>query len=116
MTDAPQSAKDPRDGEPYYIDSECPDCGKEIVLYDSLTDEQLRENEAFANPEHRPGGEKVVWYDEWVCPECLNGVHMDWPDEHKAEVFGHVSKAVEEIENGETASVEDLERALNLDE
>lgn len=78
-TDHPTSAADPRpNDEPYYIESTCPDCGTRLVL----------------NDEHRPTGDgsgervapevwderEVVWHDEWVCPECENGIHMDWPD------------------------------------
>lgn len=55
----PTRPADPRDGEPYYIDSDCPDCGHELVPY---------------GPAHDNG-----WYDEWQCPDCDNGIHMDWP-------------------------------------
>lgn len=81
MTDGPQSAADPRpNGEPYYIDTECPECGTDLVLSD----------------EHRPTGDgtgalvapevwdergETIWHDEWVCPECEDGLHMDLPEE-----------------------------------
>ena len=71
--DAPKRPSDTRGGKPYYIDSECPDCGTELVLYDELVDTD---------------GEP--WYDEWMCPECQDGIHMDWPKEHKEEIFGRV--------------------------
>lgn len=72
MSDKPTSPSDPRpNDEPYYIDSECPDCGTELALYDELTDED---------------GE--TWHDEWMCPECREGIHMDWPEEYKEEIFG----------------------------
>lgn len=72
----PQAPCHPRD-EPFYIDTECPDCGTELVL----------------NDKHRPTGDgsgarvapevwderETVWYDEWVCPKCENGIHMDHP-------------------------------------
>jgi len=71
--DAPECPADPRDGEPYYIDSECPDCGAELVLYDELVDTD---------------GE--TWHDEWMCPDCQSGIHMDWPQEYKDEILGRV--------------------------
>ena len=69
----PQSAADPRDGEPYYIDSDCPDCGSELVLFEEpATDE--------------------VWHDEWTCPDCQDGIHMDWP---QAEMDALMERAAE---------------------
>lgn len=64
--DAPASAADPRPGNrPYYIAPACPNCGAHLVLHDSLT-----------HPE-RPTDQ--VWYDEWECPECRDGLYLDWP-------------------------------------
>lgn len=78
MTDAPRSAADPRPGgEPYYIDSACPDCGAELVLYDSLDPLTIWNADALGKP---PDSE-VIWHDEWVCPDCLDGIHLDWPEE-----------------------------------
>lgn len=78
----PFSAADPRpNGEPYYIDTEC-DCGEDLVLYDSLTDEQLASSDALASPgfhDEENWRDDWVWHDEWVCPECLDGVHLDHP-------------------------------------
>lgn len=66
MGDKPTSAADPRPGgEPYYIDSGCPDCGAELVLYDEYREEEIEE----------------VWHDEWICPECDGGILLDWPEE-----------------------------------
>lgn len=80
--DKPERPSDPRPGgEPYYIDSVCPDCGAELVLYDSLTDAENRSSDALADPDCKPE-QDVVWHDEWVCPDCLDGIHMDWPDSH----------------------------------
>jgi hypothetical protein len=79
-SDAPVSAADERpDDEPYFIDTDCPECDEPLVLYDSLTDEQLRSSQALVDPEFQAGG--GPFYDEWVCPDCLDGVHLDWPDE-----------------------------------
>jgi hypothetical protein len=24
--------------------------------------------------------DEEIWYDEWECPVCLDGIHMDWPE------------------------------------
>lgn len=45
--------------EPYYIDSLCPVCGHRLEYLD----------------------EDSGWYDEFVCPNCDDGIHMDWPEE-----------------------------------
>lgn len=59
MSEKPESPADPRpNDEPYYIDNECEECGSELVLYD----------------------EESGWNDEFICPECEDGVYMDWPD------------------------------------
>ncbi|MEM4781090.1 MAG: hypothetical protein QXG03_05980 [Halalkalicoccus sp.] len=58
MNGAPKRPSDPRDGEPYYIDGECSVCGSDLVLAD----------------------EESGWYDEWTCPQCEDGLRMDWPD------------------------------------
>lgn len=69
MSDAPQCAADPRpNGVPYYIDSDCPDCGTGLVLNDELV------------------GSHDIWHDEWTCPECRDGLHMDWPPEQFEEL------------------------------
>lgn len=57
----PVTPADPRDGEPYYIDSDCPDCGEALVPY---------------GPAREDG-----WHDEWQCPNCDDGIHMDWPQD-----------------------------------
>lgn len=79
ITIPPETAADPRpNDEPYYIDSDCPNCGTALVL----------------NDEHRPSGDgsgalvapevwderETVFHDEWVCPDCEDGIHCDWPD------------------------------------
>lgn len=74
MTEEPQSPADPRpNGEPYYIDSECPKCGTLLELWDEVYDT----------------GEEP-WYDEWACPNCQDGCYMDWPDEQHDELKNRV--------------------------
>lgn len=79
----PNSPADPRDGEPYYIDSECPDCGTELRQV-----EEARER---------------GWHDEWECPNCLDGIHMDWP-ESELERLQERAKQSESIPIEETDS------------
>lgn len=71
MSSKPKRASDPRpNDEPAYIDSECPNCGTELVLNDKLKDRE------------------EIWHDEWTCPDCEDaGIFLDWPDEAAEEVF-----------------------------
>lgn len=57
MTDIPTTPADERNGEPYYIDSFCSECGTKLELFD----------------------EESGWNDEWECPNCEDGIRMDWP-------------------------------------
>jgi hypothetical protein len=43
--------------EPYFIDTHC-ECGEELVYCDK----------------------ESGWFDEFECPSCQDGIHMDWPD------------------------------------
>lgn len=63
MIDSPISAADSRPGNrPYFIAPNCPTCGTGLVLVDR----------------NQPASE--VWHDEWECPLCDDGVHLDWPE------------------------------------
>jgi len=65
--DAPRGPAHPRPGGvPYYIDETCPTCGTDLVLYQNYLDEEFAEDE--------------IWHDEWYCPDCEDGIHMDVPD------------------------------------
>lgn len=67
MVTPPNSAADPRPGNrPYYIAPNCPKCGAALVLLDRLQDPDASDDE--------------VWHDEWTCPNCQDGLHMDWPE------------------------------------
>lgn len=104
-------------GTPYYIDEYCPDCGKTLVYLHVIANDTLDEEKAFVGPEYMP--ECRIWdplYDEFVCPECLDGIHMDWPPAEKANFEKRVSEAAQDIEEGNTASLEDITDALNLSE
>lgn len=73
MNGKPRKPSDERD-EPYYTDSHCKDCGTELILYDTADTELLREAEKLNPPETTD-----TWYDEWICPECLDGIILDTP-------------------------------------
>jgi hypothetical protein len=63
----PTSAAHPRPGgRPYYISPNCPTCGTPLVLWDRLN-------------ERSPLADDQVWYDEWSCPRCRDGIWLDWP-------------------------------------
>lgn len=81
-TTPPRTPADERD-EPFYVDSDCPDCDTELVLYDELPEEKLRESDAFGAPLQEMDEDDRIWYDEWVCPECLDGIVMDWPEDRE---------------------------------
>jgi hypothetical protein len=62
----PRRPSDPRPlNRPFYIDKDCPECGTRLALLDDVQDNDCES-----------------WYDEWICPECQDGVHMDWPESH----------------------------------
>lgn len=64
---------------PYYIESTCIDCGTELVLYDSVSED-------IQTAEFQPTkGNNVVWYDEWICPSCLDGIYLDVPNKNDNE-------------------------------
>ena len=64
----PTSAAHPRPGgRPYYISQNCPTCSTPFVLHDRL------------NESSSPLADDQVWYDEWICPHCRDGIWMDWP-------------------------------------
>jgi hypothetical protein len=91
---APTSPSDPRpNDEPYFTDSECKYCGTELVLVDD------------------PEEDESVWYDEFECPECKEGVYMDWPDEHKQHVNDRVAEAARD---GDFMTDEEIEDALDI--
>lgn len=70
VEDKPVKSSEPRpNGEPYYIESSCPECGAELVLYAEFQDEEY--------------GEDEIWYDEWVCPDStcsVESVFLDVPE------------------------------------
>jgi len=75
--EAPKSPAEPRNGEPYYIDARCPACSTNLVLYDSLTPDQFNDSAELGVP--TTDSDDKIWHDEWVCPRCLDGVHLDIP-------------------------------------
>lgn len=88
----PKSAADPRPNGPYYIDDTC-ECGTELQLH----------------PDN--DGLDKKWYDEWWCPECDNGVHMDWPENR----VDRLEEAIRDVKNGNFATKEEIEQAFDTD-
>lgn len=50
---------------PVHINKICTNCKTKLVLWDNLVGGQEKDN---------------VWYDEWICPKCQDGIQMDWPN------------------------------------
>jgi hypothetical protein len=70
----PISPSDERES-PYYISSTCMECGTELVLYDSLPEKTIKTKFQSSTESD------AMWYDEWVCPSCLDGIYLDLPNE-----------------------------------
>lgn len=51
--------------EPLYIKPNCTQCKTKLMLEDLFYTPNCSTYE--------------IWYDEWVCPKCQDGVIMDWP-------------------------------------
>lgn len=60
--------------EPHHIDNDCQECGTELVLYDKADEELLKQSDSLSTP-----NTDDIWYDEWICPECLHGIIIDHP-------------------------------------
>jgi ribosomal protein S27AE len=62
----PMSATDRRPNDiPHYIRQTCENCGTELIYAD------------WVSKSNKP--EDNIWYDEFMCPICRDGVYMDWP-------------------------------------
>lgn len=61
--------------EPQHISSTCETCGSELVLYNTLSHDTVKaaSNLSIANFDADSDG----YDDEWVCPECLDGIRLD---------------------------------------
>lgn len=61
--------------EPQHISSTCETCGSALVLYSTLTRDEV---EAAADLSVANFAADSDGYDdEWVCPECLDGIRLD---------------------------------------
>ena len=69
MMSEPRSATHRRPNDrPYYIKQTCGNCSTELVYADLLSDSNTPKDE--------------VWYDEFMCPICRDGVYMDWTQDY----------------------------------
>lgn len=50
---------------PSYIKQICDKCQAALVYADVLSESNTSIDE--------------IWYDEFMCPNCRDGVYMDWP-------------------------------------
>lgn len=51
--------------KPRHIDPNCPKCGASLILSDLLRNPDIPE--------------KDIWADEFECPDCRDGIYLDWP-------------------------------------
>jgi ribosomal protein S27AE len=64
----PMSAADKRpNNRPYYIRQTCENCSADLVYADWFRESNIPADE--------------IWYDEFMCPNCRDGVYMDWPQD-----------------------------------
>jgi len=69
----------------HYINSYCLKCKTSLVFADLLENPETPENE--------------MWYDEFICPKCQDGIYMDWPEEKYKETFEQDDEGNEEFKN-----------------
>jgi hypothetical protein len=62
--------------EPFYIPKNCKTCGAKLVYADSMANPEIPEDE--------------FWYDEFMCPNCKDGIYLDWPRRTVVEINGCV--------------------------
>ncbi len=63
----PLSVVDRRPNDrPFYIDECCRDCNS-VLIYDDLVRGKTHWDD--------------ICFDEFTCPKCKNGCHLDWPPE-----------------------------------
>lgn len=106
----PQTPADPRpNNEPYYIDTHCPDCNTELVLNDEHRPSEDADGLVHPDVWDDTHGD-TIWHDEWVCPNCENGIHFDAPNESLRE---KVLKGIEDAVEGRFASSEEVREALS---
>lgn len=53
---------------PLHINHKCFDCHTTLISFDE------------------------VWHDEWYCPKCQDGIHIDWTIEDFKKMEIHLSK------------------------
>jgi hypothetical protein len=75
---------------PFYIHAFC-DCGERLVLADPLRDPDIDEDN--------------IWYDEWECPKCCDGIHLDWSKEELNDLVKRTEEATVAMKNGEIEAI-----------
>ena len=64
------------DMAPMHLDPHCAACGTRLVLSDVLR-----------------GNLDDIWYDEFECPVCQDGVRLDWPKEELVDLFTQIERS-----------------------
>jgi hypothetical protein len=84
-----------------------PECGSELILYDSLSEDQVGDSSDLSVSDAENKDE--VWHDKWCCPNCLDGIFLDVP----YHVFDELEHRLNtQQENGETISIDELTEEL----
>lgn len=105
---APRSPSDPRpNDEPYYIDSDC-ECGATLVQYDEYHAKTVEDGQSSGTEGATHDTDREPWYDEWWCPDCDEGIHMDWPHSHWDDL-------TERADSDEWVTLDELADELDID-
>lgn len=75
MSDKTSDSPIDRPTEPQHISSTCETCWSGLVLYSTLTRDKVEESSELSVKNFEAGSEG--YDDEWVCPECLDGIRLD---------------------------------------
>lgn len=73
--------------KPIHIQTHCENCGTELMLYDRYH-KKLTYGEKYMDVNFT---DDAIWYDEWVCPTCRDGIRMDWPEGELERMMGKIA-------------------------
>lgn len=71
---------------PIHIKPHCEDCGTQLMLWDRYHKREVY-GEKYMDVQFT---DDPIFYDEWVCPVCKDGVRMDWPEHEFEKMIGNV--------------------------
>lgn len=61
--------------EPQHISSTCETCGSALVLYSTLSRDTVKASAELSVENFEADSDG--YDDEWVCPNCLDGIRLD---------------------------------------